>query len=52
MFFEETNLGNFVRNPRFGIKNNWKVSEQNKEIDELCFRIRDNTAEQIESQTF
>ena len=40
MFFEEVSLGSFVRNPKFKLKNNFWVSEQYKEIDEFCFRIR------------
>ena len=49
MFFEEVSPGSFVRNPKFGLKNNFCVSEQYKEIDEFCFRIRDNIADLIES---
>ena len=50
MFFEEVSPGSFVRNPKFGLKNNFWVSEQYKEIDEFCFRIRDNIAELMESK--
>jgi len=50
MFFEEVSPGSFVRNPKFRLKNNFWVSEQYKEIDEFCFRIRDNLAELIESK--
>ena len=32
MFLEEVNPGNFVRNPKFGIKNNFWVSEQYKKL--------------------
>ena len=39
MFFEEVSPGSFVRNPKFGLKNNFWVPEQYKEIDEFCFRI-------------
>ena len=48
MYFEEINPGVFVRNPNFGIKVNFWVSEQYKEIDEFCFRIRGNITELIE----
>ena len=50
MFFEEVSPGSFVRNRKFRLKNNFWVSEQYKEIDEFCFRIRDNLAELIESK--
>ena len=50
MFFEETNPGVFVRNPNFGIKNNFWVPEQYKEINEFCFRIRDDIVELFESK--
>ena len=50
MFFEETNPGVFVWNPNLGIKNNFWVPEQYKEINEFCFRIQDNIAELFESK--
>ena len=49
MFFEETTPGVFVRNKKFGLKNNWWASAQYKEIDKFCFKIRDGIANIIES---
>ena len=49
-FFEETNPGVFVKNPKFGIKNNFWVPEEYKKINEFCFRVRDNVAEFFESK--
>jgi len=50
MFFEETTPGVFVRNRKFGLKNNWWASTQYKEIDEFCYKIRDGIANIIESK--
>jgi len=44
MFFEETTPGVFIRNKKFGIKNNWWASEHYREINEFCFKIRDGIA--------
>ena len=49
MFFEETTPGVFVRNRKFGLKNNWWASAQYKDIDEFCYKIRDGIANIIES---
>ena len=48
MYFEETNLGVFIRNPNYGIKNNFWASEQYKKIAEFCFEIRDGILEIVE----
>ena len=40
----------FVRNPKFSIKNNLWVTEQYKEIDDFCCRIRDGIVDLIESK--
>ena len=50
MFLEETVPGVFVRNRKFGLKNNWWASAQYKEIDEFCYKIRDGIANIIESK--
>ena len=49
VFFEETTPGVFVRNRKFGLKNNWWASTQYKEIDEFCYKIRDGIANIIDS---
>ena len=50
MFFEETTPGVFIRNKKFGIKNNWWASEHCREIDEFCFKIRDGIAGIIDAK--
>ena len=50
MFFEETSLDVFLTNKKIGIKNNFWVTEQYKEIDEFCQKIRDDISDIIESK--
>ena len=50
MFFEETTPGVFIRNKKFGIKNNWWASELYRVIDKFCFKIRDGIAGIIDAK--
>ena len=52
MFFEETASGFFVTNCKFGVTKKVWDTEQYKEIDEFCCKIRDGISEIIEQKKF
>ena len=48
VYFTETTPGTFVRNKNIHIKNNWWANEQNNEIDNFCYNLRDGIANLID----